>query len=156
MDQNESTKNVPGQNQSQDGNGHETLEELPGQSNIEQARKCQICGSPNHHACGCEAKARKEKSRLEMSAQEPATTTGKDEELKNVLSAEGIIDQHKAMIEMAADVKAAREFFEGCMSCLGDAVQYLKVIADDVITIRKILRDEYKESEEPNAGENKH
>ena len=55
MDPNSNTKNVskPGQAQSP---------ELPGSAGQaeEPARKCEICGGPNHYGCGCEAKARKE------------------------------------------------------------------------------------------------
>jgi len=46
MDQKEDTKNT------------EKAPEL--QSKSEPARRCQICGGPNHNGCGCEAKARRE------------------------------------------------------------------------------------------------
>lgn len=63
MDQKEDTKKtVPDQElqTGQPATGHETKQ------SIEPARKCQIYGGPNHHGCGCEAKAAKEKSRLDL------------------------------------------------------------------------------------------
>ena len=49
MDQNENTENGPEQNQAQ---------AEPDVMQQESPRKCEICGSPNHQGCGCEAKER--------------------------------------------------------------------------------------------------
>lgn len=63
MDQNENTKNGPGQPQNpelpESDKPKAGLDNMP-----EPARKCQVCGSPNHYGCGCEAKARREKKVL--------------------------------------------------------------------------------------------
>lgn len=168
----------------------------------EPAHRCQICESPNHYACGCEARAAKEKSRIDLNAlpvihyksngdnsrgfcikQKPGEkTTGIEYEVtcplcqeilkpktgpyaepepeeideisKAILANEIFEEARSQSLEQLKYIKAIAGHFEDLFSMINDSTQFLKLIADDMITIRKILEEEYTElvskSEKPN------
>ena len=160
----------PGQLQSPELPGSASQAEEPGSMQAESPRQCSICEGPNHYGCGCEAKARTEGTGFGAPAAGQRRTVGMveteapvakvDDDLESILSPEGIIEEHEAFKKMAKDIKTMADGFEGLCACFYDTNQYLKIIAGDLITIRKILTNEYKESEtkktEPeNAAENK-
>ncbi|MBA7523271.1 hypothetical protein ES705_15394 [subsurface metagenome] len=105
----------------------------------ESPRKCKICGSPNHHGCGCEAKAMTE-IKFEQPVSEAPTESEMDDALDAVLTPEAIIESHKASIDMAKDIKTMADGFEGLCACMYDTNNYLKLIAGNLI--RKILPKE--------------
>ncbi len=176
MDPHENTtgKN-PGQAQSPGPQGSASQAEEPCSMKAESPRKCSICGGPNHHGCGCEAKAAAaavvaglseseaaglseseappdgDRRRVGMveteapAAEQPAAEV--DDTLEDILSPEGIIEEHQAFKNMAKDIKTMADGFEGLGACFYDEINYLKLIAGDLITIRKILSQEYTESE---------
>lgn len=170
MEPKEDTKNGPEQKQ-------------PDALQQEPPRKCKICGGPNHHGCGCEAKQLRKaeeaglteneaKALLEPEPQ-PASearrrrTVGMveneisklseqqksdDDILKNVFSPEAIKESDKVNKQMAKDIRTMADGFEGLCTCMYDTNNYLKIIAGDLITIRKILT---KEDEAKNADPDK-
>lgn len=163
---NENTKNGPEQNQAQAEPGPAA----PDVMQRESPRQCKICGSPNHQGCGCEArqlreakeaglteneaKALQEPEQPASEAPEPVeepVTSDADNELEKFLSAEAIIESQKASMQMAKDVKTMADGFEGLCALMYDTNNYLKIIAGDLIKIRKFHT---REDEVNNAGEN--
>ena len=124
----------------------------PGRIQRESSRVCKVCGGPNHYGCGCEAK-RQAKAMVEIENihkdEQPAS--GTDDILEDILSPEGIIAEHEAFKKMAKDIKVMAEGFETMCVCLYDTNNLLKIIAGDLITIRKFLT---KEDEVKDAGKN--
>lgn len=164
---------------------------------VEPARRCQICEGPNHHACGCEARAAKEKSRIDLNAlpaihytsngrafcttakpgektteiefevtckacQEllkPKTGPGPyaepdpDEEISEDIlkffSHDLIKEAREQSLQQTKDIHTMAAHFEDIFTMMNDAVAFLKIIADDMITIRKIIQDEYTDAEKP-------
>ena len=129
-------------------------------SGSEPLRVCKICGGPNHYGCGCEAKAAAAATAAGLSESEAAgllesetpAESETDEDLENILSAEGIIAEHEAFKKMAQDIRVMSEGQETVCVCLYDANNLLKIIAGDLITIRKFLT---KEDEVKNADADK-
>ena len=143
MDPNENTKSGPEQEQPQSP----ALQDSASQADeldrmkAESPRKCEICGSPNHHGCGCEAK-RQAKAIVEIKnidkAEQPLLTPAEeqkvldealDEDVDKVLSAEGIIESHNATMQMAKDIRTMVDAFEGLCAAMYDSNNYLKIIA---------------------------
>ena len=221
MDPNGSTKNKSGQNhQCQGPQASARQKEEPGSVKGESPRKCTICGSPNHHGCGCEAKRRintineyidrlpKENTSREQvieavkqfnfsakveltealqcsidetpgvladylgftEPEQPESEAPTDvetltetqarvsapgvqpaviDDLEDILSPEAIRAAHEINLKMAKDIKTMAEGFEGLCACMYDTNNYLKLIAADLVTIKKILTKEY---EVKNAG----
>ena len=140
----------------------------------ESPRACKLCGGPNHYGCGCEAKAAKElpgpdeqgpeepgadqaianeQALEQQAAEQPALTPAEeqevvDETLEDILSPEGIRREHESFLRMATDIKTMADGFGGLCALLYDTNNYLKIIADDCISIRKLLS---KEDEVKNA-----
>jgi len=151
MDQNENTKSGPELEQPQSPGPQDSASQAdePGNMKAESPRKCKICGSPNHHGCGCEAKAAKEwpgedappggQSESETPAPSESET---DKALEDVLSPDAIVKSHKLNIQIAKDIKTMADGFEGLCACMYDTNNYLKVMAGDLITIRKMLSKE--------------
>ncbi len=148
MEQNGSTQNEKSQEQNQ--NQAEPGQGSPEVMQQESPRKCKICGGPNHHGCGCEAKAAKEwpgedappDGQPASEAPAESKTFASKDELEDVLSEEAIIESHKSNIQMAKDIKTMADGFEGLCVCMYDTNNYLKLIAGDMITIRKFLTKE--------------
>ncbi len=159
MDQNENTKSGPEQAQSPGLQDSASQAEEPGDMKAESPRKCKICGGPNYHGCGCEAKRQanamveiKNAHKVEQPESETPAESETDEELESILSAEGIIAEHEAFKKMAQDIRVMSEGQETVCVCLYDANNLLKIIAGDLITIRKFLT---KEDEVKNADADK-
>lgn len=72
-----------------------------------------------------------------------------DEILEAAFSPDAIIESDKVNREMAKDIKTMADGFEGLCALMYDTNNYLKVIAGDLITIRKQLS---KEDEVKDAG----
>lgn len=160
MDPNENTKNEPGQNQNPEQQGSEKPKAEPINRKAETPRKCQICGSPNHHACGCESKARKERILLgtqESSAfnqviEQPESETQivneqpSDGLLEKIFNVDVIDEARKVSVQQAEYVQGIfnilEDHNEDFKSYMIDIVTLLKTIAGDLITIRKFLTKE--------------
>jgi hypothetical protein len=132
-------------------------------SEIEESHKCYICGGPDHHGCGCEAKANERKLGREDSLkflnpdEKDLTPTSMKEEqpaLKVEPSAANIADELKKITEagLKADMDAADEAFaqlidshEVQLTAARDIVEQLKVIAGYILILvnRKINGDQY-------------
>lgn len=133
----ENTKSGPEQNQDQ---------AEPAAMQQESPRVCKICGGPNHYGCGCEAKAAKEG---------PGPDAVPDEQPESEAPAEPTFNVAKLLgpeINFTKDIRTMSDCFESLCDCFYDINNVLKVIAGDLITIRKLLS---KEDEVKNASENK-
>ena len=161
MGQNENTKSGPEQAQDCPGPQASASQAVePGNIKAESPRKCKICGSPNHHGCGCEAK-RQARAMVEMEnsykkVEQPESETPGESEADDILEAafspEAIIKSDEVNKRMAKDIKTMADGFEGLCVCFYDTNQFLQIIAGDLITIRKFLT---KEDEVKNAGADK-
>lgn len=133
MDQQENTKSGPEQNQVQ--------AEPEEQQKPEPPRKCKICGGPNPSGCGCEAKAR-------IDADMP---TKEDEQPESEASPLPPAEEQKVLdeVHIAKDIKSRVEImsegFETLCLSLYDTNNLLKIMAGDLITIRKHLTKEDEE-----------
>lgn len=110
MDPKENTKSGPEQNPAAGAEQKVMQKESP--------RKCKICGGPNHHGCGCEARQRRTVGMTEPTGPQPAEPTGPQ-------PAE------------PTGPKQAAEGFENLCVILYDTNNYLKLLASDLITIKK-------------------
>lgn len=166
MDQNENTKSGPEQEQAQSPAPQVSASQAEEQDRMkaESPRVCKICGGPNHQGCGCEARQKQAavqveteniKSPEQPESEKPTPAESEtDDALEDVLSEEAIVESHKSNLQMAKDIKTMADGFDGLCACMYDTNNYLKVIAGDMITIRKFLT---KEDEVKNAdpAENK-
>lgn len=147
MDQNENTTGKsPEQAQNPGLQDSARQAEGPGNMKAESSRKCNICGGPNHQGCGCEAKAAREwpgkDAPPDGQPESEAPADESDDELESILTSEAIVESHKANLKMAQDIKKMADGFEGLCACFYDTNNYLKLIAGDLITIRKLLTKE--------------
>ncbi len=129
----------------------------------EPARKCQFCKGPDHHGCGCEARAAKEKSRIDLNAL-PKIHYAEDEQpedeypdeasmgeiMEKILSADVVKEARELSLQQSKDIHTMAESCEDFKTLICDMAATLKVIAGDLITIRKHLSKE----EVKNAVEN--
>lgn len=128
----------------------------PDRMKIESPRKCRICGGPNHYGCGCEARQKKAAvqvatENIKPAEQGTAEAKSPDEAIEDILTSEAILEAHEANIQMTKDIKTMADGFEGLCACLYDTNQYLKLLAGDVITIRKFLNKEDSGTEPQDA-----
>lgn len=161
MDQENTQKEKsPEQNQSQAGPGP-ALPEVQ----REPSRKCKICGSPNHYGCGCEAKQLREAKEAGLTEneakalQEPELQPASkmDDDLEDALSPQALIESLEASRGMANNIKTMADGFEGLCACFYDTNNLLKIMAGDLITIRKLLtkEDEVKNADPDKSAKNK-
>jgi len=130
----------------------------------ESPRVCKICGGPNHYGCGCEARQKRAAVQVETegikSTEQPASEMPAEykiyEALESFLSPEVIIQSHKSNMRMAKDIQTMADGFEGLCACFYDTNNLLKIIAGDLITIRKSLtkEDEVKNADPDNPEKN--
>lgn len=171
----------PGQLQSPELPGSGSQADGPGSMKAETPRKCSLCGSPNHHGCGCEAKAKLEGTRAnpktvgmveseapaagpaaksEQPADKPpalhlGTDAHRDELIAKIFanfSDEEVKKIIQGEFDFARDIKTMADGFEGLCAVMYDMINYLKIIAGDLITIRKILSKENEKTEPENAS----
>lgn len=112
------------ENQSQEKNQPDAK---PDAMQQEPPRTCEICGGPNHHGCGCEAKAARLAARewpgpqpaeptgpqpTEPTGPQPAEPTGPqpaesktDDTLEDILSPDAIREAHEAQMKSYKDIK---------------------------------------------------
>lgn len=146
MDENENTKSGPEQNQPDAG---------PDVMQPEPPRKCKICGGPNHHGCGCEARQRRTFGITEPTGPQPAEDAAavfykkqpipgadKEDDLKDILSPDAIREAHEAQMKSHKDIETIAGSIEGLCALMYDTNNYLKLITGDLITIRKFLNKE--------------
>ena len=86
-----------------------------------------------------------------VSAEQAEKDEAENEILKKVFSAEAIEESDKVNRNMAEDIKTMADGFETLCTMMYDTNNCLKIIAGDLITIRKFLT---KENEVNNAAEN--
>lgn len=133
MDLQENTKKT--------GPGHELQTEQPGTEHKNKpAHKCSICDSPNHNACGCEARLLREAIKAGLTENEAKALQEPEQ-------------QPAAEPDPLIIGRQIQEQFENAISLLGDAIAFLKLIADDMITIRKMLCEVEEETEDPDQPE---
>lgn len=148
----------PEQNQNQAGPGPG----LPEVMQQESPRKCKICGGPNHHGCGCEARQRAaavvletehiEITSLQHKPGEP--TSEKDDVLEDILSPDAIREAHEAQMKSYKDIETIAAGNEGLCACMYDITNYLKLITGDLITIRKHLTNEDEVKDDTDKNQN--
>ena len=117
MDQNQENQKQPGQDQ---GGPAEV-----GVMQQESPRKCNICGGPNHHGCGCEARQRREDeedSAMNHERGEP----GPEPQPALDWFHQKLTEEER---EMALRV---RDNFENISVILQDIVSLLKTISSDI------------------------
>jgi len=171
-------------------------------SKIEPARVCQVCGGPNHHGCGCEArklKALKQKQALnalpkihiyEGGTEYPlcgnpdtegdkfttneyeVTCNGcqvlltpksgpgpyaeqEEELLKEILANPLVIEARQLSLDQAKNIEMIASRFEDLVFYAKSIDATLKVIAGEVITIRKDLVEVKEETEDPDQPKTK-
>jgi len=123
---------------------------------------CKICGGPNHHGCGCEAKQRAAAvvgetehiviTGLQHKPGEPASET--DDTLEDILSPAAIRAVHEAQMKSYKDIETMAAGNEGLCACMYDICNYLKLITGDLITIRKHLTKEDEVKDGPPENKN--
>lgn len=149
MDPHENTKSGPGQNDSPGPQVSANQADEPGDMKAESPRKCNICGGPNHYGCGCEARQKQAAVQVETENIKPAEQSESENDIiEDVFSPEAIKESDKVNRQMAKDINTMADGFEGLCACMYDTNNYLKLIAGDLITIRKLLS---KEDEVKNA-----
>jgi len=120
---------------------------------------CKVCGGPNHYGCGCEAKRQakaiveienihkveqpeSEAPAAETQAEKEAAFNSVIEDIFSRLSKEDVKKILEGEFDFAKDIKMMADGFGGLCACMYDTNNYLKIIAGDLITIRKFLSKE--------------
>ena len=163
MDLNENTKSGPEPEQAQSPALQDSASQAEERDSMkaESPRKCKVCGGPNHLGCGCEAKRQAaamveiknihEAKQPESEAPTPVPDKA-DENMFSPFTEEALKQDLESRLQMAKDIKTMADGFEGLCACMYDTNNYLKVIASDLITIRKFLT---KDDEVKNAAPEK-
>jgi len=102
---------------------------------VEESRKCSICGGPDHHGCGCEAKAAAAKIEQPALKIEPSVANIADE-LKQITEAvlkAGIDDVDEALSQLIDSREAQLAAFR-------DSIEQLKIIGEQL----KIIAGSFK------------
>ena len=130
MDPNENTKSGPEQNQP---------DAEPNAMQQESPRTCKICGGPNHHGCGCEARAAKaadEKHKAEYRERVETEKIGADKS-SAIVEAVKIDEKLKSLAIDFAGAKVAAEIIrteaEQITRLLSDILELLKMIHNDLV-----------------------
>lgn len=100
----------------------------------------QVAGQPESEALAAETQTQAEKKAAFNKVIEGILNQCSPDDVKKILEGE---------LDFAKDIKMMADGFEGLCACLYDTNNYLKIIAGDLITIRKILS---KEDEVKDAG----
>jgi len=130
MDPHENTKSGPEQNQPDAGS--DAMQR-------ESPRTCKICGGPNHHGCGCEAKQRRTVGMTEPTGPQPAEPTGPQPADKSsaIVEAVKVDEKLKSLAVDLAGAKVAAELIrseaEQITRLLSDILELLKTIHNDLV-----------------------
>lgn len=113
----------------------------------ESPRKCRICGGPNHHGCGCEAKAAlstvtRHSSQLETDTVDLPAETDKAK-TSAILEAIKVDEKLKSLAVDFASAKVAAEIIRS------GAEQITSLLSDILETLKRIHEDIVKQSKEP-------
>jgi len=105
----------------------------------ESPRTCKICGGPNHHGCGCEAKQRRTVGMTEPTGPQPAEPTGPQPADKSsaIVEAVKVDEKLKSLAVDLAGAKVAAELIrseaEQITRLLSDILELLKTIHNDLV-----------------------
>ena len=133
MVENESTKNGPGQSLAAGAEPDAMQQESP--------RKCKICGGPNHHGCGCEARQRRAAVQVGteniFKSRKPAEETAKiaddqsptDEEIADTIErGEKLFGHIEAMSDNLSDLCGVLQQCRELLKSINDNILAKKIV----------------------------
>lgn len=143
MDPNEGNES-PGQNQAQGGPAE------PGVMQQESPRVCKVCGGPNHHGCGCEAKQLLEAERAGLTEREAkALHEAQETEVTKAMGLQEVEpqpDQEPSAEEIARVYKSITgQNIESALNFdkrLFENLENLSVAAYDIVNLLKLISQE--------------
>lgn len=123
-----------------DKQDHDQPQPQPQAEPAEEAHVCSVCGSPNHMACGCEAKAAKESSQAQPDVKitKPTGEIPPNEQIAKAL-------ENEAMQQGFQDAVQAASNFGKQLQKIVEALVSIDSAVHDIVELEKSRRDLLKD-----------